>query len=956
MQKELLKNIFNKIKENSNINLSLIQQNSLKINLERQVGYICKDRHSEYKKYWLTLAFSDAQKYRLKKTVDNITDKSLVWSKYFEFIMPVSYGECDNVYYVLYPFLENTSRGQYGDVKIYEDILYDIYEKESYTVKLTPEKINEIMNSIVEERCPDNTISRENFINSEAFIEYRELLSSYDEIEMVRSHCDFKPQNIINCQNKKYLIGFEFGGIDLPVGFDLFCLRRGTVEKNYSDVPYKELHEIFCKFHHVGDGVSWLKYCNPIVKLDKGRQFIKILENGKFTTIDIKQNFPIYKLDLLIDFQNTEISSAAVFKLVKLIYKKYNNNYIIRFQNCPFWFERLTQDEENVLSFSGVINKDYEEPKNFIDYLKSTQAYVNYSKIMPYVKPYWFRALLAVLICIPIGSLDAVIALSLKPYMDLVMVDKSVQSPMYIPFAIVAFTSVQGFLNYFATYMNTWVGTKITNDLKFDLYKKMLTLETAYFDKKKSGDIVFRFNNDADAACAGLLDNLKTFVSRLFSSLSLVCVLFYNSWQLALIAVFVLGCAFLPLTKIRKRIKDVLDKSISITASIITSYNESFAGNKTIASYNLDKIQETKFKNILNSLFSLKIKLIQRTSWLSPMMHVIVSVGIGIAIAYGSHLILTNQITSGNFVSFITALIMLYTPIKNLGNNFNAVQFSFLAIERVFSILESEPKIKDSENAVVLNNIGTIEFKDVNFEYVRNKPVLKNINLKVTAGETIALVGNSGGGKSTIVSLIPRFYDVVSGGILIDGIDIRNLTLKSLRQNIAIVFQDNFLFSGTIRDNVMLGNENATEKDVEKAIKMAYLDDFIAGLSNGLDTQIGERGILLSGGQKQRVAIARAFLKNAPIVILDEATSALDNKAEAIVQKAIDNLMQDKTVFVIAHRLSTIQNADKIVVINEGEIAETRNHEELLKIDNGAYKMLYEMQFKKQAAEVLAKY
>ena len=337
------------------------------------------------------------------------------------------------------------------------------------------------------------------------------------------------------------------------------------------------------------------------------------------------------------------------------------------------------------------------------------------------------------------------------------------------------------------------------------------------------------------------------------------------------------------------------------------------------------------------------------------MMHVIVSVGIGIAIAYGSHLILTNQITSGNFVSFITALIMLYTPIKNLGNNFNAVQFSFLAIERVFSILESEPKIKDSENAVVLNNIGTIEFKDVNFEYVRNKPVLKNINLKVTAGETIALVGNSGGGKSTIVSLIPRFYDVVSGGILIDGIDIRNLTLKSLRQNIAIVFQDNFLFSGTIRDNVMLGNENATEKDVEKAIKMAYLDDFIAGLSNGLDTQIGERGILLSGGQKQRVAIARAFLKNAPIVILDEATSALDNKAEAIVQKAIDNLMQDKTVFVIAHRLSTIQNADKIVVINEGEIAETGNHEELLKIDNGAYKMLYEMQFKKQAAEVLAK-
>lgn len=868
--------------------------------------------------------------------------------------MPVAYGEKDNVFFVLYTFLENTTRGQLCESITYENILNEIYERESFIVKLTPEKIDEIMNSIIEERCPDNMQSREIFVSSEFFIEYKELLSKYDEIKMVRSHCDFKPQNIINYQNKRYLIGFEFGGIDLPVGFDLYCLRKASIEKKYSDVPYKEFHELFCKFHHVGNNVQWLKYCNPVVKLDKGREFIKILEREKFTTIDIKRRFPLYKFDLTIDFSNIEISPAAVYKLVKLIEKKFNNNYIIRFKNCPYWFERLKQDEENILSFSGVINKDYEEPKDFIGYIKSTQAYVNYSKIMPYVKPYWFRALLAVLICIPIGSLDAVIALSLKPYMDLVMVEKSVNSPWYIPFAIVAFTTLQGFLNYLATYMNTWVGTKITNDLKLDLYKKMLTLETAFFDKKKSGDIVFRFNNDADLACAGLLDNLKTFVSRLFSSLSLVGVLFYNSWQLALIAVFVLGCAFLPLTKIRKRIKDVLDKSIAITASIITSYNESYAGIKTIASYNLDRIQESKFEKILNSLFSFKMKLIQRTSWLSPMMHVIVSVGIGIAIGYGSHLILTDQITSGNFVSFITALIMLYTPIKNLGNNFNAVQFSFLAIERVFDILDSQPKIKDKNNAFELKNINSIEFKNVNFEYIKDRPVLKNINLNVNSGETIALVGNSGGGKSTIVSLIPRFYDINSGSIRIDGMDIRDLTLRSLRQNIAIVFQDNFLFSGTIRDNIMLGNENASEEDVDKAVKMAYLDDFVSGLTNGLDTQIGERGILLSGGQKQRVAIARAFLKNAPIVILDEATSALDNKAEAIVQKAIENLMQDKTVFVIAHRLSTIQNADKIVVINEGEIVEIGSHEELLKIENGAYRLLYEMQFKKQSAQAVA--
>ncbi|MBR1754526.1 ABC transporter ATP-binding protein [bacterium] len=569
--------------------------------------------------------------------------------------------------------------------------------------------------------------------------------------------------------------------------------------------------------------------------------------------------------------------------------------------------------------------------------------------MLPYVKPYWFRATLAMLICIPIGSLDAVIALSLKPYMDLVMVEKSVQSPWYIPLGIVAFTSLQGFLNYLATYLNTWVGGKITNDLKMTLYNKMMLLETSYFDRRKSGDIVFRFNTDANTACSGLLENLKTFVSRLFSSISLIGVLFYNSWQLAIVASVVLGCAFLPLAKLRKRIKSVFDKSVAATATIITAYNESFSGNKTISSYNLQNYQSNKFKDTLSDLFSLKIKITQRTSWLSPVMHVIVSVGIGIAIWYGSHLILTGQITSGNFVSFITALIMLYTPIKNLGSNFNDVQFSFLAIERIFKILDYKPKIKDVENPVELSTINqSVEFKDVSFAYVKGKPVLKHISFEVKKGETIALVGNSGGGKSTIVNLLPRFYDIRQGEIKIDGHNIKEYSLKSLRDNIAVVFQDNFLFSGTIRENIMLGNQKAAEEDIQKSVKMAYLDEFISTLDNGLDTQIGERGMLLSGGQKQRVAIARAFLKDAPIIVLDEATSALDNKSEAIVQMAIDNLMKDKTVFVIAHRLSTIKNADKIAVINEGNLVELGSHDELMMIDNGRYKNLYEMQFSKQ--------
>ena len=578
----------------------------------------------------------------------------------------------------------------------------------------------------------------------------------------------------------------------------------------------------------------------------------------------------------------------------------------------------------------------------------------NYKRMWPYIKPIWFRAFCSMLICIPIGSLDAVIALALKPYMDHVMIEKSVHSPWYIPIGIVGFTTIQGGLKYLSAYLSTWVGNKITNGLKYDLFKKLLTFPTSFFDKRNSGDVVFQFNNMADSACSGLLDNLSVFTQRIFSSISLVAVLFYNSWQLALIAVVVLGCAFAPVAKLQKRIKSVLDKTVVADSAIITEYNEVFAGNKTIASYNLANRETIKFKNILDNIFNLKIKMVQKTQWLSPMMHVIVSIGIAAAIGYGSHLIISEQITSGNFVSFITALILLYTPVKNIGNNLNAVQFSFFAIEQIFDKLESNPGIVNKPNALTLlpQMINKIEFDSVNFEYTINNPILKNINLEVKKGEVIALVGNSGGGKTTLVNLLPRFYDITVGSIKINNTNIKNFTLESLRDNIGIVFQDNFLFSGTIRENIILGKPYATEYEIQKAIKMAYLDEFLTTLPKGIDTEIGERGILLSGGQKQRVAIARAFLKNAPIIILDEATSALDNKAETIVQKAIENLMQDKTVFVIAHRLSTIQNANKIVVINNGQIVEIGTHNELLKISNGAYKNLYDMQFRTQEQKI----
>ena len=577
----------------------------------------------------------------------------------------------------------------------------------------------------------------------------------------------------------------------------------------------------------------------------------------------------------------------------------------------------------------------------------------NYKKILPFVKPYWRRALLALGLAIPIGCLDAVIALSLKPYMDVVMVEKNMQSPWYIPLLIVLFTSLQGILNYASTYMNDWVTFKVTNDLKRALYNKLMHKSSAYFDTKTSGDSLKRFNNDADSACKGLLGSIKTIVSRVFSSISLIGVLIYNSWQLSIIAIVMLLLAIVPLSKVKSRIKSVTNQSESENAVIITSYNEAYNGSKVVKAYNLYNIQNKKFSKQLDNLFKLRIKITQRTGTISPLMHVIVSVGIGFAIGYGSHLIQTGEISSGNFVSFITALIMLYTPVKGLGTNVKGMQTSLLALERVMKNLEAKPYIIDKPNALTFENLkNNIEFDNVSFEYKKGVPVLKNIRFNVKKGETLALVGNSGGGKSTIVNLIPRFYKIKQGEIKIDGINIADYKIESLRDNISIVLQDNFLFAGTIRENILMGKPGATEEELNAAIKNACLEEFISTLDDGIQTYIGERGVLLSGGQKQRIAIARAFIKDAPIVILDEATSALDNQSEAIVQEAIDNLMKDKTVFVIAHRLSTIQNADKIAVINEGELVELGSHNELMSIENGHYHKLYDMQFKKQEAKL----
>ena len=584
-------------------------------------------------------------------------------------------------------------------------------------------------------------------------------------------------------------------------------------------------------------------------------------------------------------------------------------------------------------------------------------------KIYPYLKPVLPRAIMNLLIAIPLGLLDGVVALALRPYLDYVVNGNEQQTWTFlghtvhiqswfaaiIPFGIVLFAVVQGVLKYLSNYLTDWTANKMSLSLKKDLFRKLTTMDAQFFDINSSGLILTRFFTDPETASKDIIEIFKAFIMAIFGVLGLVCVLLYNSWQLAIIGVTVMGIAITPVIFIRKKIKKVSNANMVVSGNMTTNFNETVAGNKIMAAYNLQKLQNEKFKHQTDEQFNLIISLTKRVGWMSPIMYFVCSIGIALVMMFGNHLIITGKLTAGAFASFVTSLLLLYKPTKTLGTTLTKLQNTFVAMSRVFELFDIQNKIKSPEHPLTFHELKEkIEFKNVNFEYEEGVPVLKNFSLSVKKGETIALVGNSGGGKSTVVNLIPRFYDVNSGSIEFDGVNIKYFNLNELREHIAFVFQDNFLFSGTLKENLLMGKEDATDEEIAQVVELAHLNEFIGTLENGLDTYVGERGTTLSGGQRQRVAIARAMLKGSEIVILDEATSALDNESEAIVQKAIDNLMANKTVFVIAHRLSTVKNADRIIVINEGRLVEEGTHEQLIRIEKGHYRHLYNMQFKNQ--------
>lgn len=595
--------------------------------------------------------------------------------------------------------------------------------------------------------------------------------------------------------------------------------------------------------------------------------------------------------------------------------------------------------------------------------LKDTQALTSFEyswllkRIFPYIKPFLGRVILGFFVAIPVGLLDGVVSFSLKPYMDYVigkqdLVIGSMTIPYLnlayaMPFAIVLFAALQGILRYLNTYLTDWTSLKITNAVKIDLFARLVQMDSSFFDQNTSGLILNRYLTDPDTASKGIVDNLTTLIISIFGAVSLVIVMLHSSWKLAIVGVVVLGAAFLPVSLIRKKIKSVSNKNMVITGDIMTTMNETYSGNRVVTAYNLQEKQNKNFvQGIINS-FNVTISLTKRVGWMSPIMYMIASFGIAFVLFYGTKLIYEGQMTAGGFASFVTSLLLLYKPVKTLGRTLSQIQNIFVAMGRVFELFDYVPEITDKEKTQPVPDIKDgVSFENVCFEYIQDKPVLKNISLQVAKGETLAIVGNSGGGKSTLVNLLPRFYDVTSGSIKFDNVDIRDMKLSELRNNISFVFQDNFLFTGTIRENIMLAKPDATEEELNIALRASHLEEVISTLPDGLDTFLGERGLTLSGGQRQRVAIARAMIRNTPIVILDEATSALDNESEAIVQKALDNLMQNKTVFVIAHRLSTIKNASRIAVINDGNLVELGTNEQLLSIEDGHYKHLYDMQFK----------
>jgi subfamily B ATP-binding cassette protein MsbA len=567
-----------------------------------------------------------------------------------------------------------------------------------------------------------------------------------------------------------------------------------------------------------------------------------------------------------------------------------------------------------------------------------------------FMRPHVRRILFAFLLMGLAAGSTAGRAWLMEPVLDRIFVAREGSLLLLIAGGALALALVKGLADYGDAVLMTRVGQRVIADVQLALFARLMRADLAYFHAHSSGTLISRFTSDAALLRGAAANVLGAIGKDAVTVVFLVGVMFYQDWLLALISFFVFPLAIRPIVAIGRRIRRVTASAQAEIGQFTTLLSQTFQGARHVKAYGMEEYEERRAAGLIERLFSLIDRGTRTRSRASPLMETLGGTAIAVVILYGGHQVISGARTPGALFSFITALLLAYQPLKSMANLNASLQEGLAAAQRIFEVLDVEPAIRDLPGARPLRiSGGEIRFEDVRFGYVPGTPVIGGLSLTIPAGHTVALVGPSGAGKSTILNLIPRFYHIERGSITIDGQNVREVTIASLREAIALVAQEVSLFDDTVCANIAYGRFGASSAEIEEAARAAAADDFIHELPQSYDTMVGEHGVRLSGGQRQRIAIARAMLKNAPILLLDEATSALDSESERHVQRALNALIRGRTTLVIAHRLSTVQGADLICVLDRGQIVETGRHPELL-ARGGLYARLYAMQFAEQHA------
>ncbi len=559
--------------------------------------------------------------------------------------------------------------------------------------------------------------------------------------------------------------------------------------------------------------------------------------------------------------------------------------------------------------------------------------------------PYRARFFLACANMVGFGITSAGLAYLIKPVFDDVLIENV--NLGRVAGLIILLYLLKGLFSYFATYLMSWVGQRTVMDLRNRLYDRVIQQSVDFFKRQQTGTLISHITNDVEKIQLAVSGAAGDLMMQSFALFGYGALLIYYDWRLAVFCLITAPLAVFPLVNLGRKLRKRTDLGLERWRDITNILHETISGSRIVKAFRMEAFESKRFADATDGLFRTNMRITRVISIMPPIMELVGGIGLAAAIWYGSGRISSGIMTPGEFTSFMAALFMMYMPVKKLSRVNATLQQALSAASRIYGVLDVENKIEEDPNPVELEPLSrSIRFDDVQFAYPDGDgPALNHINLEVTAGQVVALVGTSGAGKSTLASLVPRFYDPTGGAIYFDDVDIRKASLSSLRGQIGLVTQETILFNDTVRNNIGYGLTTVSEDALHQAADAACALEFIETLPDGFDTLIGERGQRLSGGQRQRLAIARAILKNPAILVLDEATSSLDAESEALVQRALDNLMSNRTTIVIAHRLSTVRRADQIVVIEQGAIQEVGTHDELVRTTRGVYRRLYELQF-----------